>query len=441
MSFESNRLTAVIWTLGCRVNQYESDAIAEMLEADGFTVVPFGTPADICIVNTCTVTAESDRKSGQILRRMASSYPGVPVIAAGCFAQVSPEEVAAIPGVTVVAGNSAKGDIPRLARELLSGAFFSEKDMTDDIMEASYDCLTLSKPRRCRSYIKIEDGCENRCAYCLIPAARGRIRSKEPHAVLAEARRLAEGGCEEVILTGIETAAYGRDNGYSLEDLLAGVSEIPGIRRIGLGSLEPNLMRDSFLKKAASLPNLLPHFHLSIQSGSSGVLRRMRRPYNATQAMEAIRRTWEYFPEIQLTADLIVGFPGETEAEFEETLRFCEEAKFLHLHIFPYSKRKGTEAETMPDQLPGDVKRRRATILENTARTIKRQVLDDYVAAHRQDPVFVLCEEPLEGLVYGHSEHYVDILCDATEKEILKIVPVVLERHDGLRCYGKVLRP
>lgn len=441
MAFESDRLSAVIWTLGCRVNQYESDAIAEQLEADGFTVVPFGSPADICIVNTCTVTAESDRKSGQILRRMASTYPGVPVIAAGCFAQVSSAEAASIPGVTVVTGNSAKSDIPRIARELLSGAFFSEKDLTDDIMEAPYDGLTLSKPRRCRSYIKIEDGCENRCAYCLIPAARGPIRSKAPDVVLSEAGRLAEEGCEEVILTGIETAAYGRDSGDSLADLLLNVSEIPGIRRIGLGSLEPNLMKQEFLEKASRISSLLPHFHLSIQSGSSGVLRRMRRPYNAGQAMEAIRRLREYFPEIQLTADLIVGFPGETEEEFEETLHFCEEAKFLHIHIFPYSKRKGTEAETMPQQVPGDVKRQRAGKLEKTAATIKSRVLDEYVERHRKNPVFVLCEEPLDGLVYGHSEHYVDVLCDAEDTEILKIVPVVLDHHDGIRCYGKVLRP
>ena len=434
----ANGKTAVIYTLGCRVNQYESDAIAEELEKDGIRVVSFGQTADVCIVNTCTVTAESDRKSRQIIRRMAATYPGVPVIAAGCFAEVSSREALRIPGVAAVCGNSAKGDVARVARELIDGTFRGGKNLVTDIQSAPYDGLTLSLPRRCRSYIKIEDGCENRCAYCLIPTARGRIRSKAADVILREVCDVARGGCEEVILTGIETASYGKDTGDTLASLLREVAAVPGIRRIGLGSLEPNLMRGAFLREVASLPSLLPHFHLSIQSGSSGVLRRMRRPYNAEQAMDAIRKAREAIPGVGLTADVIVGFPGETEEEFEETVAFCREARFLHLHIFPFSQREGTEADTMPDQVPGDVRHSRAARLEAVQKEVKAALLDEYVAAHRTEPVYVLCEEPVDGMVYGHSEHYVDVLCDAAPGDMLRIIPVYLTGHDGVNCTGTV---
>ena len=371
-------------TLGCRVNQYESDAIAASLEADGFQIVSFGQEADVTIVNTCTVTAESDRKSRQHIRRAAAANPGKPLIVTGCFAQVSPDAASAIYGVSAVIGNGNKAEIPALARRLIEGE--SVQNQVDDIDRAVYDGMTLTKPRRSRSYIKIQDGCENRCAYCIIPAARGKIRSKQPSDVLTEAAALAQAGCHEIILTGIETAAYGRDSGgaFNLAGLMKQLNDVPGIERIGLGSLEPNLMRERFLSEIAPLKAILPHFHISLQSGSSSVLKRMRRPYNAAQAMDFIRAVREYFPQAMLTADVIVGFPGETEAEFEETMAFCREAQFLHLHIFPYSIRRGTEAAGMPDQVPECVKKQRAADLAKQQAEIKRALLEKYVESPRE---------------------------------------------------------
>ena len=427
---------AAFCTLGCRVNQYESDAIAASLEADGFQIVSFGQEADVTIVNTCTVTAESDRKSRQHIRRAAAANPGKPLIVTGCFAQVSPDAASAIDGVSAVIGNGNKAEIPALARRLIEGEAVQSR--VGDISRAVYDDMVLLKPRRSRSYIKIQDGCENRCAYCIIPAARGKIRSKLPSDVLTEAAALAQAGCHEIILTGIETAAYGRDSGgaFNLAGLMKQLNDVPGIERIGLGSLEPNLMRERFLSEIAPLKAVLPHFHISLQSGSSSVLKRMRRPYNADQAMDFIRAVREYFPQAMLTADVIVGFPGETEAEFEETMAFCREAQLLHLHIFPYSIRRGTEAAGMPDQVPECVKKQRAADLAKQQAEIKRSLLEKYVEAHREKPVYVLIEEEKKGCLVGHSEHYVEIRLGADAGQIGQIVPVTLRETNGDVCFG-----
>ena len=439
MTCESSTAPRVAYcTLGCRVNQDESDAIAALMEADGFVVVPMGQEADITIVNTCTVTAESDRKSRQHIRRAAAANPGKPLIVTGCFAQVSPDAASAIPGVTAVIGNGHKAEIPAIARRLMDGLACEARTVTDMCL-AAYDGLTLTTPRRSRSYIKIQDGCENRCAYCIIPAARGKIRSKQPQDVLAEATALADAGCREIILTGIETAAYGRDSGgaFDLAGLMEQLNRIPGIERIGLGSLEPNLMREKFLSRISSLTAVLPHFHVSLQSGSSSVLRRMRRPYNAEQAMDFIRAVREYFPDAMLTADVIVGFPGETEEEAAETMAFCREARFLHLHIFPYSIRQGTEAAAMQGQIPDSLKRSRAAKLAKQQAEIKRALLDAYVDSHRDIPVQVLIEEEKNGYLHGHSEHYVEVILPTKAGQIGEIVPVRLTKTDGDVCYGQ----
>lgn len=428
---------AAVLTLGCRVNQYESDVIAGELEAAGFDVVPFGEPCDVTVVNTCTVTSESDRKSRQYIRRAAAASPGAPIIVTGCFAQVSPEAAAGLPGVSAVIGNARKADIAALARELTAEHAPARPRMElSDMQSADYDGLMLAHPRRARAYIKIEDGCENRCSYCIIPMARGRVRSKDPRLVVQEAEALARAGCGEIILTGIETAAYGRDAGgaFSLSSLLERLNGIPGIRRIGMGSLDPSLLRGDFLDAVSSLPSVLPHFHLSLQSGSSSVLRRMRRPYNAGQARERMDALRLARPERMLTADVIVGFPGETEAEFEETMQFCREGRFLHLHIFPYSVRSGTEAAEMPGQLPEAEKRRRAAALAAQQAETKRTLLEEYVRAHDTTPVSLLIEEEKNGGSVGHSEHYAEIRTETVCGAPGDIVPVVLRETDGEIC-------
>ncbi len=433
------RLRAVVITLGCRVNQYESDVIAGDLEADGFDIVPLGQTADVTIVNTCTVTAESDRKSRQHIRRAAAANPGSPLIVTGCFAQVSPEDAAALDGVSAVVGNGDKADIPSLARRLIAGEQGSKN--VSDIMTAVYDNMTLHTPRRARAYIKIEDGCENHCSYCIIPAARGKIRSKLPEIAVEEAKTIAETGCQEIIITGIETAAYGRDSGgaFSLLSLIRDLHHVPGITRITMGSLDPSLMKDDFLYGLTEIPSVLQHFHLSLQSGSSSVLRRMRRPYNASQAMERVQKLHELFPDAMLSADVIVGFPGETEEEFAQTVAFCREAKFMHLHIFPYSIRRGTEAASMPGQLPDHEKKRRAAELAGVQRDIKKNILKEYAEKHRDVPVYVLIEEEDNGFWVGHSEHYVEIRIPNTEPlDTGAVLPVVLAKAEEEFCFGKI---
>ena len=308
----------------------------------------------------------------------------------------------------------------------------------DHIENAVYDDMVLMTPRRSRSHIKIQDGCENRCAYCIIPAARGKIRSKKPQDVLTEATALAESGCHEIILTGIETAAYGRDSGgaFTLAGLMTQLNGVPGIERIGLGSLEPTLMRERFLSEIAPLKTVLPHFHISLQSGSSSVLKRMRRPYNATQAMDFIRGVREYFPEAMLTADVIVGFPGETEAEFEETMSFCREAQFLHLHIFPYSKRRGTLAAVMDGQIPENIKKERAAKLAEIQNEIKNNILKKSVSDNYEYKILV--ETQVGNTAFGHSEEFIETLIELTDEQSKinyrgQIVGVVLtEIVDGI---------
>ncbi len=425
-------------TLGCRVNQYESEAIAGLLEADGFTVVPFGEACDITVVNTCTVTAESDRKSRQHIRRAVSANPQGSVVVTGCFAQIAAEEAAQIPGVTVVVGNGEKPAIPSVVRDIADGKAPVSVIFPADPSLWDCDRLSLPVPRRARAFIKIEDGCENHCAYCIIPEARGKIRSKSPKAVLCEAEAIARAGCREITLTGIETAAYGRDSGgsFSLVTLLPQLAEIPGLCRIGLGSLDPSLMRDTFLETVSSLPAVLPHFHLSLQSGSSSVLRRMRRPYNAVQAMDRIDAVRRFSPAAMLTADVIVGFPGETEEEFAETVDFCRRARFMHLHIFPYSVRRGTEAASMPGQVPENVKKSRAARLAAVQREIKKELLTDYVNAHRTAPAALLIEEFSGGDAVGHTEHFVETRVPAGCGGVGDIVEVYLTETDGEICRG-----
>ncbi len=425
-------------TLGCRVNQYESEAIAGLLEADGFTVVPFGEACDVTVVNTCTVTAESDRKSRQHIRRAVAANPAGAVIATGCFAQIAAEEAARIPGVTVVVGNGEKAAIPSIVQDIADGKMPESVIFPADPSLWDCDRLSLPVPRRARAFIKIEDGCENRCAYCIIPEARGKIRSKSPAAVLCEAEAIVKAGCREITLTGIETGAYGRDSGgaFSLSTLLTQLAKIPGLCRIGLGSLDPSLMRDAFLETVSSLPAVLPHFHLSLQSGSSSVLRRMRRPYNAAQAMDRIEAVRRFSPEAMLTADVIVGFPGETDEEFDETVEFCRRARFMHLHIFPYSIRRGTEAASMPGQIPEDVKKSRAARLAAVQREIKQALLTDYVNAHRTDPVALLIEEFDGEDAVGHTEHFVELRVPAGCGGVGDIVEVYLTGTDGEICRG-----
>ncbi len=441
---KNKRYTISVTTLGCRVNQYESLSFTEGLKKHGIDVVRPGAPCDAAIVNTCTVTAESDRKSRQMIRRAASYAEHV--IVTGCFAQISADTASAIDKVTYVCGNGGKASLADTVYAILTGTYGGMKSNVG--APDGYDAveMTTSQPERTRSYIKIEDGCENRCAYCIIPKARGPVRSKKPETVLAEAENLAAAGCREVILTGIETASYGMDfegrqpYGHRLAELIGEIAEVKGIERIGLGSLEPTVMSDYFVGKLASTPKILPHFHLSIQSGCSRTLAEMKRRYNADMASAAIRRMREAMPDVTFSCDVIVGFPGETEEDFAETMEFCRNARFLHMHIFPYSKRAGTVAAERKDQVPENVKHDRLIRLETLGKAIKREILDEYVDKHKEAPVYVLVEKSENDTAIGHSEHYFEVRVPDCAAEMGDILAVRTESHDGEIVTGYVLK-
>lgn len=402
--------TFAVYTLGCKVSQYESEAILETAVQRGFT--PVETGADIAVINTCTVTAEGDRKCRQLIRRLRRQSPNTEIFVCGCYAQVSPETVAAIDGVTYVCGTQNKLNTVARACELLDGKAIPKIELAP-LEGAGFEPMRITRAPRTRAYIKIEDGCDNRCAYCKIPDARGHIRSKSIAAVVAEAETLAAGGVREVVLTGIETASFGRDTGESLCDLLDAVDRIDGLARIRLGSLEPTLMRPAFLERIAKAKKLAPHFHLSMQSGCSRTLAAMRRKYNSETALCNIECTRAILPQVQFTTDFIVGFPGESDADFAETMEFARRIGFLSTHVFKYSKRAGTPAAAMPDQVPEAVKHARSQALialsaESTARCL--------AAIAAAAPVqTVLFEQKSGGLWCGHTAAFAEVRVPTAE--------------------------
>ncbi|MBR2345995.1 MAG: tRNA (N(6)-L-threonylcarbamoyladenosine(37)-C(2))-methylthiotransferase MtaB [Clostridia bacterium] len=429
--------TAGIYTLGCKVNQYESEAIAEELEKHGIRIAPPSSVCDAYIINTCTVTAESDRKARQFIRRVISKNPSAYVIVTGCLAQTSPEAVGAIDGVDAVIGNSEK----LLSAKVLLALFEKgEKNaapqiFVDDIDEAGFEGMAITKFDRTRAYVKIEDGCENKCTYCIIPYARGKVRSKDPDELLYEVRALVRGGCREIVLTGIETASYGKDlGGVDLADILCRIDKIEGIGRVRLGSLDPSLIRPDFVKKIASLSCLAPHFHLSLQSGSDKVLALMKRKYNSRMAMNAINLLREYIPDVKFTTDVIVGFPEESEEDFFDTARFVAEAGFLMVHIFPYSKREGTPAAKMQCQIPNEEKSRRLHALEKIAAESRLSLLEREVAERPCREV--LFETYSDGYAHGHTDDFLEVSVKSGTPLRSETRRVRLEHTDGKVCFG-----
>ena len=430
--------TVGIYTLGCKVNQYESEAIAETLEREGLEISSPGEPCDAYLINTCTVTAESDRKARQFIRRAITKNPDAVVVVTGCLAQTSAEMIAAIDGVDAVVGNTKKlfaaEELCRLVRE---GKRKSPPAISvDPIEDAGFEPMQICSFERTRAYIKIEDGCESRCTYCIIPSARGKIRSKAPEDVLAEVRTLTENGCREIVLTGIETASYGKDLGeIDLASLLEQIDKIEGIGRVRLGSLDPSLIRPEFVKRIAALSSLAPHFHLSLQSGSSRVLAAMKRKYNSEQAMRAIELLRDAIPGVKFTTDVIVGFPGETEEDFCETAEFLKQARFLMVHIFPYSKRKGTPAAEMKNQIPDEIKRRRLHELESIAEDTRNAILSEAVVTVPNTEV--LFETYENGLAYGHTADFLEVAVPSDHPLHGEIHQISLQTTDGTLCFGE----
>lgn len=432
-----SKLTVGLVTLGCKVNQYESEAIAERFAAAGFAVTPAELGCDITVINTCTVTAESDRKARQMIRRTITANPDGYILVTGCLAQTSPDQVASIAGVDFVCGNTDKQAVVEAAQRLVLQGHKNERaEVLHRTLDGSgFEEMTITHFDRTRAYIKIEDGCENKCAYCAIPAARGPVRSKHPEAVLDEVRILVSGGCREVVLTGIETASYGRDlDGCGLADLLEAVDAIPGIGRVRLGSLDPSLMKQPFVDRIAGLRSLAPHFHLSMQSGSDTVLARMRRKYNSRMALEGMERLRRAMPGVQFTTDMIVGFPQETDAEFNETLEFARLAHFLMIHVFRYSRRAGTVAAGMPGQVPEPVKAERSHRLSELEAGVRKSILDGLEGK----TLPVLFESQENGLLCGHTPEFFEVAVPADSATHGDILPVRINGNNGTLCFGTV---
>ncbi len=436
---QNEKLSAGIYTLGCKVNQYESEAIAEGLQARGVEIAPPSDVCDIYIINTCTVTAESDRKACQFVRRAIQKNPDAYVLVTGCMAQVSSARIASISGVDYICGNTDKLSVIDAALNLVERGRKNETPdiRIGDIESAPFERMNITEFERTRAYVKIEDGCESRCTYCIIPSARGRIRSKPLADVIDEVTALVHGGCREVVLTGIETASYGRDlDGVDLATLLREVDNIEGIGRVRLGSLDPSLITPAFVEKISSLRSLAPHFHLSLQSGSSRVLALMKRKYNADMALRGIQLLREKIPNVKFTTDVIVGFPGETDEDFEQTVEFSKKAGFLMMHIFPYSKRTGTPAAVMPNQVPTDVKRRRAARLAEVAKDIRRGILEERVKT--APDCSVLFETYTDGIAYGHTADFIEVAVSSKRPLHSEFCDVRLTHTDGNICFGAI---
>lgn len=432
--------TVAVLTQGCKVNQYESEAIAEAFERAGFRVLSGDEVCDAYVINTCTVTGESDRKAGQLIRRAHHLAPGAKILVTGCFSQARPEAAASIPGVNFVCGNRDKLSVVsaavRLLEEPAQGG--APVPVIGDVENAAFEKMTITKFERTRAYVKIEDGCENHCTYCAIPGARGRVRSKAPEDVLTEVEGLIAGGCREVVLTGIETASYGRDlPGVTLAELLKKADALPGIGRIRLGSLDPSLFKEDFVATVAGLSHLAPHFHLSVQSGSSAVLAAMKRKYNREMALAGIRRLRAAIPHVQLTADFIVGFPGESGADFADTMSFAKEADFLHMHVFAYSRRAGTVAADMPGQIPVSVKKARSAALIALGEDMHRGILMRALETPLRE---VLFESFSGGVAVGHTADFLEVAVRSDRPMHAETHIVRLLGESGDRLTGEVLK-
>lgn len=420
------RKKAALHNLGCKVNAYETEAMQELLEDSGYEIVPFHEKADIYIINTCTVTNMADRKSRQMLHRARKMNPDAIVAACGCYVQEKPEEVADC--VDIVIGNNRKKEIVHILEAYEKGREGIRKDLVDIGHTREYEDLHLSRTaEHTRAYIKVQDGCNQFCSYCIIPYARGRVRSRSMESVRGEVETLARNGYQEVVLTGIHLSSYGIDTGTDLLSLIRTVHEVAGIKRIRLGSLEPRIITEEFAEAIAGLPKMCPHFHLSLQSGCTETLKRMNRRYTAEEYYEKCELLRKYFRNPALTTDVIVGFPGETEEEFKASRDFIDKVDFYETHVFKYSRREGTKAAVMPDQVPEEEKTRRSNILLDLSRK-KQAAYEQRLLGTTQE---VLIEEEIRrnGEIYqvGHTREYVKIGIRTEEKLANRLVQIEIE--------------
>ena len=402
-----------LYTLGCKVNQYESEAFAEALEADGYTAVQGGQNSAVCIINTCTVTGESDRKCRQTIRHAIADNPGAYIIVTGCFAQISPETIGTIAGVDCIIGNRNKLQVLEMAREALNGNRIKATHV-ESLQGALYEEMQVKRSERTRAYIKIQDGCENNCSYCIIPKARGPIRSRKVEDVLREAKNLVASGYKELVLTGIEVAAYGKDlDDANLLTLLTELDKLEGLSRIRLSSIELSFLRPHIIEGIAKLQKVCHHFHLSLQSGCSRTLAAMKRKYNADMIRRSVAELRTSMPDVLFSADIIVGFPTETNEDFIETFTLLSELELLHMHVFSYSRRPGTPAAEMKNVSTGEQIKARSKALLQLDEESRQKVHCRMAPIGSKHTVLFEVEE--NGIWQGHTDNFMEIAIKSDE--------------------------
>lgn len=419
---------AALHNLGCKVNAYETEAMQHLLEEAGYEIVPFTQKADVYVINTCSVTNMADRKSRQMLHKAKKNNPDSIVVAAGCYVQTSEKEVLNDLSVDIVIGNDRKHDLVRLLEEY---SLDSVNDTVDDINDGKHDFEELfidQTKEHTRAFIKVQDGCNQFCSYCIIPYARGRVRSRRFENVIAEVERLAANGFKEVVLTGIHLSSYGVDfeEDIGLLELIQAVNAVKGIERIRLGSLEPKIVTEHFASELSKLDKICPHFHLSLQSGCDATLKRMNRKYTTKEYERGCELLRKYFVHPAITTDVIVGFPGETEEEFEQTEAYLEHIHFYEMHIFKYSKRKGTRAAVMPDQIDEQIKAARSEKLIALGHDMSKEFRKFYIGKNEE----VLFEEKA---VIGDKEYFVGYT-----KEYVKVAKKTAENLENQIVSGRI---
>lgn len=425
-------MKAAFYTLGCKVNQYEAQILAQQFADAGYEIVPPDAPADVYVVNSCTVTASGDQKTRRVLRRFRALCPGATVVLTGCYPQAFPDDAARLAEADVIAGardRAALVELVRQAREtrgrIVAVAPHERGEPFEPMRAAAFR-------ERTRAFVKIEDGCDRYCAYCIIPQARGPVRSKPPGELRAELEGLARAGYREAVLVGINLPSYGRELGLRLIDAVELACAVGGIDRVRLGSLEPELLTDGDIARMARQPKLCPQFHLSLQSGCDATLARMRRHYDTAEYMRIVQSLRAHFENCAVTTDVMVGFPGETDAEFEQSLSFVESLGLAKAHVFAYSRRPGTHAADMPGQLPASVKEARsARMIEATDRTRAA-----FLAGQAGRTVGVLFETRDGGALDGYAENYTPVRVLTDEDLRGQIRRVLITSADGARCVG-----
>ena len=431
--------------LGCKVNSYELDGISQMFQKRGYEIVDFAQKADVYIVNTCTVTNIADRKSRQMLGRARAQNPDAVVVAAGCYVQSDPEKAAANENVDIVVGNNHKAEIVDIVENYLADRESGNMTVSDLKSDCTYEELPISRTSgNTRAYIKIQDGCDQFCSYCAIPLARGRVRSRKTDDIVEEARRLSANGYKEAVITGIHISSYGLDRAYNtfakeggtntaLLEVIEAVSSVDGIERVRLSSLEPRLVTEEFIDRLAHIDKICPHFHLSLQSGCDSVLKRMNRHYTTAEYEQKVALIRSRFEHPAITTDIIVGFPGETEEEFETTREFLQKINLYECHVFKYSRRRGTVADSMEGQLTDAVKSARSAILIRESQARKSDFMRWYLGKTAE----VLTEdtEELGGEVFtvGYTPEYVKVSMPETKSGVIRQILCFESAFDTIR--------